>query len=238
MIASRFECGHHRRAEVGDIVDKAVVLVACVEHGEAFAPGVIGERNQYFVAAFGDIDGNEDGILRQGRIEGHIGAPLTIGALINDPKPYPILDASSGARADSWWSARPTVGASLAHASRYATDPATNLMTSVTSVAISASGISGPSHTRRKQWQGRAIHSDRAQRMGLRPGLPNSDAREAELPIWLHRYNWHRPHSGIKYKTPISRLALAEDNLLRLHSQTADGTTRRQGRADYGKTTG
>jgi len=47
---------------------------------------------------------------------------------------------------------------------------------------------------------------------------PNSDARAAELPIWLHRYNWHRPHGGIKYKTPISRLALTEDNLLRLHS--------------------
>jgi len=47
---------------------------------------------------------------------------------------------------------------------------------------------------------------------------PNSDARAAELPIWLHRYNWHRPHGGIKYKTPISRLALTEDNLLRLHT--------------------
>jgi transposase InsO family protein len=45
-----------------------------------------------------------------------------------------------------------------------------------------------------------------------------SDQRAAELPIWLHRYNWHRPHGGIKYKVPISRLALAEDNLLRLHS--------------------
>jgi transposase InsO family protein len=45
-----------------------------------------------------------------------------------------------------------------------------------------------------------------------------SDQRAAELPVWLHRYNWHRPHGGIKYKTPISRLALAEDNLLRLHN--------------------
>jgi transposase InsO family protein len=45
-----------------------------------------------------------------------------------------------------------------------------------------------------------------------------SHQRADELPIWLHRYNWHRPHGGIKYKTPISRLALAEDNLLRLHS--------------------
>jgi transposase InsO family protein len=47
---------------------------------------------------------------------------------------------------------------------------------------------------------------------------PTSDRRAEELPIWLHRYNWHRPHGGIKSKTPISRLALAEDNLLRLHS--------------------
>ena len=47
---------------------------------------------------------------------------------------------------------------------------------------------------------------------------PHSDRRAAELPIWLHRYNWHRPHSAIKSKPPISRLGLTEDNLLRLHS--------------------
>jgi len=47
---------------------------------------------------------------------------------------------------------------------------------------------------------------------------PTSDRRADELPVWLHRYNWHRPHGGIKSKTPISRLALTEDNLLRLHS--------------------
>src|ERR1700733_6032946 len=46
---------------------------------------------------------------------------------------------------------------------------------------------------------------------------PTSDRRAEELPIWLHRYNWHRPHGGIKSKTPISRLGLSEDNLLRLH---------------------
>jgi transposase InsO family protein len=45
----------------------------------------------------------------------------------------------------------------------------------------------------------------------------HSDHRTAELPIWLHRYNWHRPHAGIKAKTPISRLGLSEDNVLRLH---------------------
>ena len=47
---------------------------------------------------------------------------------------------------------------------------------------------------------------------------PNSRERKAELPIWLHRYNWHRPHAGIDGKTPISRLGLTENNVLRLHS--------------------
>jgi transposase InsO family protein len=47
---------------------------------------------------------------------------------------------------------------------------------------------------------------------------PTSNHRTAELPIWLHRYNWHRPHGGIKSQTPISRLGLSEDNLLRLHN--------------------
>jgi transposase InsO family protein len=46
---------------------------------------------------------------------------------------------------------------------------------------------------------------------------PNSDRRAAELPIWLHRYNWHRPHGSLKSQPPISRLALTQDNLLRLH---------------------
>ena len=47
---------------------------------------------------------------------------------------------------------------------------------------------------------------------------PTSDRRAAELPVWLHRYNWHRPHGGINSLTPISRLGLDRDNLLRLHS--------------------
>jgi transposase InsO family protein len=46
---------------------------------------------------------------------------------------------------------------------------------------------------------------------------PNSDRRAEELPVWLHRYNWHRPHGGLNSKPPISRLALSRDNLLRLH---------------------
>jgi transposase InsO family protein len=46
----------------------------------------------------------------------------------------------------------------------------------------------------------------------------SSNQRTAQLPVWLHRYNWHRPHGGIKSKTPISRLGLDQDNLLRLHT--------------------
>jgi transposase InsO family protein len=45
-----------------------------------------------------------------------------------------------------------------------------------------------------------------------------SDQRSAELTHWLHRYNWHRPHGSLKANTPISRLGLTEDNVLRLHS--------------------
>lgn len=45
-----------------------------------------------------------------------------------------------------------------------------------------------------------------------------SDERAAELPNWLHRYNWHRPHGSIGSKPPISRLGLSENNVLRLHT--------------------
>lgn len=45
-----------------------------------------------------------------------------------------------------------------------------------------------------------------------------SDQRADHLPLWTHMYNWHRPHGGIKDKTPISRLRINRDNLLRLHT--------------------
>ena len=47
---------------------------------------------------------------------------------------------------------------------------------------------------------------------------PTSDHRKAQLPNWTHMYNWHRPHGGLNAKTPISRLNLTRDNLLRLHN--------------------
>ena len=45
----------------------------------------------------------------------------------------------------------------------------------------------------------------------------DSRQRKDQLPAWLHRYNWHRPHAGIDDKTPISRLGLTENNVLRFH---------------------
>ena len=47
---------------------------------------------------------------------------------------------------------------------------------------------------------------------------PTSADRAQELPRWLHRDNWHRRHGGIGAKPPLSRLAVTQDNLLRLHS--------------------
>jgi transposase InsO family protein len=46
----------------------------------------------------------------------------------------------------------------------------------------------------------------------------HSDQRRDQLATWIHRYNWHRPHASLANKTPISRLRLPRDNLLRLHT--------------------
>jgi transposase InsO family protein len=45
----------------------------------------------------------------------------------------------------------------------------------------------------------------------------NSRQRARELPFFMHRYNWHRPHASIGRVPPITRLGLTKDNLLRLH---------------------
>ena len=44
-----------------------------------------------------------------------------------------------------------------------------------------------------------------------------SEQRKAELPRWMHRYNWHRPHASLGQMPPISRLGLTRNNLLRHH---------------------
>ena len=45
----------------------------------------------------------------------------------------------------------------------------------------------------------------------------SSLARQAVLPRWLHYYNWHRRHSSLQGRPPISRVIPA-DNLLSAHS--------------------
>jgi len=47
---------------------------------------------------------------------------------------------------------------------------------------------------------------------------PDSQHRNAQLPSWLHHYNWHRPHGSLNHAPPISRSGLDQNNLLRLHS--------------------
>jgi transposase InsO family protein len=51
-------------------------------------------------------------------------------------------------------------------------------------------------------------------------GIPynHSSERTAMLERWIHHYNWHRPHQGIKGLTPASRLSQSLNNLLTLHS--------------------
>jgi transposase InsO family protein len=45
-----------------------------------------------------------------------------------------------------------------------------------------------------------------------------SQQRRAELPLWLHRYNWHRPHASLGGKPPISRLPIIGNNLMTFHT--------------------
>lgn len=45
----------------------------------------------------------------------------------------------------------------------------------------------------------------------------NSEQRAAHMPVWLHQYNWHRPHASLHYQPPVSTLGLSVNNLVGLH---------------------
>lgn len=45
-----------------------------------------------------------------------------------------------------------------------------------------------------------------------------SAQRRAALGAWLHHYNWHRPHTALEGRSPIARLRLRPNNLLKLHT--------------------
>ena len=44
----------------------------------------------------------------------------------------------------------------------------------------------------------------------------SSEQREAALQPFIHRYNWHRPHSALNHQSPMSRIP-AMNNLLKLN---------------------
>ncbi len=46
----------------------------------------------------------------------------------------------------------------------------------------------------------------------------NSEQRRHELIPWTHQYNWHRPHTSLEHKPPITRSGLDVNNLLIHHS--------------------
>jgi len=62
---------------------------------------------------------------------------------------------------------------------------------------------------------GRSIQTAPGERAYAQP-YQSSD-RADELPARMHRYDWHRPHDGMKLRTPISHPAITQDNLLSLH---------------------
>jgi transposase InsO family protein len=45
----------------------------------------------------------------------------------------------------------------------------------------------------------------------------NSAERQRSLAPWIHQYNWHRPHTALNQKPPISRSHLEVNNLLTHH---------------------
>jgi transposase InsO family protein len=45
----------------------------------------------------------------------------------------------------------------------------------------------------------------------------SSAARAAMLGQWLHRYNWHRPHSALNGNAPMTRINAGVLNLLGSH---------------------
>ena len=46
----------------------------------------------------------------------------------------------------------------------------------------------------------------------------NSAERQQQLNLWLHDYNFHRPHASLNLNSPASRAALDRNNLLTLHT--------------------
>ncbi len=46
----------------------------------------------------------------------------------------------------------------------------------------------------------------------------SSEQRTQHLPLWMHQYNWHRPHAALGYRPPVSRILFELNNVLALHT--------------------
>ena len=44
---------------------------------------------------------------------------------------------------------------------------------------------------------------------------PSSNHRTVELGPWMHHYNWHRPHSAVAHRPPVTRLGFDGNTVLR-----------------------
>lgn len=49
---------------------------------------------------------------------------------------------------------------------------------------------------------------------------PSSEHRNADLPLWLRHYNFHRPHASLNHAPPASRSRFFGNNLLIHHKKT------------------
>ena len=70
-------------------------------------------------------------------------------------------------------------------------------------------------------WEYVHVCIDDASRVAFVQVMANQRKQSAvaflEAAVAYYRNNWHRPHGSLKANTPISRLGLSRDNLLRLH---------------------
>lgn len=62
--------------------------------------------------------------------------------------------------------------------------------------------------------QNRTSDPEHTPRMGRCRSCDNADQRAAHLPQWLHEYNWHRPHTRLNCRTPVSKLGASVNNLM------------------------
>ena len=92
---------------------------------------------------------------------------------------------------------------------RVLTDNGSSYCGTVHAIACRALGIRPPADPplpAADQWQGRAVHSHPARRLGVWRRLPHLAERTAALDGWLWYYNHQRRHSALGHKPPIARL--------------------------------